>query len=115
MQKFAATIAMCFALAGCQTPTQEADAKADKLWEAAGPYAKCVVARADELARQPEDPYYLALAAKASCARQRSEVADVISRVYRPATWQDINRIVDKRVEEAAITRIVNRRASGGV
>lgn len=116
MKRVVLVAAGCLALAGCKTSPQNdaSDARAAAYWNEARPYAFCVVARADEIAAQPEDPYYLYIAAQASCGQERLAANRAIERIYETDAQPAIKRSMERRVEDAAIARIVNRRRSNG-
>jgi hypothetical protein len=91
---------------------QSADEKAGQFVAAMRPYGQCAVTKANEIALLPDDPLYMAIAAKNACAAERLDAVAKINRIYSPDVRPTIIMNMDRRVEEAAVTRIINRRRS---
>lgn len=98
------------ALSGCQTMEQSSDAKAEKLGPTSKAYFRCGFAYADRLALSEEDPYYIAIAAKTSCARQRQDAIDVIQSTYNSDIWFDLQSGLDRSFREGVIGHVIQRR-----
>jgi len=113
MQKFLAALLF---LGGCQAVAtdpaayQSADAKAERFWTAVTPYQNCTVTHAQRLSAKNEDPYYLAVAARSSCGRERGAAIDAIMVIYDRDIWPRMISMMDNRVEEAAISSIIKKR-----
>lgn len=113
MQKLLAALLFlggCQAVASGPATYQSADAKAERFWTAVTPYQNCTVTRAKRLSAKNEDPYYLAVAARSSCGREREAAINAIMVIYDRDIWPRMISMMDSRVEEAAIASIVTGR-----
>lgn len=98
--------ALLLLLTGCVT----SDMKAEAFSLAVNHYGRCMFERGTEVASQPEDPYYLMLSAKSYCGDARLKAIDTIEGAYPISQWPQQIAILDSRVEEATVARIINAR-----
>lgn len=95
------------ALAACQTATNPADSYRPVL----NNYYACVLVHADRYAgKSNEDPYYLALAARNACGRERQTAQEAVYAAERPAVAGRIWKIYDNGLIEEMTARITRNR-----
>lgn len=95
------------ALGACQTATNPADSYRPVLKS----YYACVLVHADQYAgRSNEDPYYLALAARDACGRERHKAQQAVYAAERPAVAARIWKIYDDGLIEDMTARITRNR-----
>lgn len=107
-----AALLLVVMLAACTTePTTD---RSDDFVSAMRPYAKCMLDNGTAIAPQPEDPYDLMISAKSYCGAKRADAVENIQEIYPRNQWLTQIAIMDQRVEEATVARIVNARRQRG-
>ncbi len=106
MKKLVFLVALA-SLTGCVTET----VRTEVLETEVGPYYNCVGQRAMEMAHLREDPYYIALAAKSRCAKQRAEARAAIQRIYGRSLALELYGDMERSVTELAISAVVRVRS----
>lgn len=96
------------AIGGCETST--ASPSYDAVMKN---YMACVIIHADQFAaRSNEDPYYLALAARDACARERLTAQKAVLAAERPSVALRIWRTYDDGIVEDMTARITRKRVN---
>jgi hypothetical protein len=74
-------------------------------------YMACVIVHADRYAsRSNEDPYYLALAARDACGRERLAAQNAVYAAERPASRARVWKVYDDGLIEDMTARITRKR-----
>lgn len=101
-------LTLCGLLSGCESanPSDSYDRELKN-------YLACVIIHADRFAeRSGEDPYYLALAARDACQRERLIAQRAVYAAEHPQTGARIWQIYEDSVIEDTTARITRRRVN---